>query len=679
MALLLTIAVGIGSNATLYGFIRGLASRGSLPHSGLAPETARGLAHVGTLLRFGAGLVFFTACVNVATFLLGRAAARMKEISLRVALGAGPGRLARSALCDSIVVSLSGGALGALLALWTSKVIPALLFEEDAASLVHGANASSILAASAAGMAIIIICGLLPLVETPHDRPAAVLQRENAGPSRMARTIRSALIVAQMACCSMLVIAAALLYGGLRTALQTPVSRRLGPAILATVQSDPVVGMRYFRDIESAARTIGGISPVAWGSRLAGSEPVWASFRIDPPHLPERDVSLDAARFPSDPATLFTLPPRVGRLFGFADGSCRVAIVNQQGADTLFGDATVGRSIRDALGMPIEIIGIAKLRDGARARPAIYFRTAQALETTATRFRAPIAAALRTAQLTVNVVSPEWFDAMGFTLTAGRSFDPSAGRGCRVAIVNQEAAAQWFGGKAVGTSVIDDAGHRTEIIGVMRSAPLVTFERHPEPAIYFPMAQELPQRLTLIVRTRAISEPVLTALHRALDSVPGRCLSVPCASLPSVESLDRYLRRTALAPLRIATLIIGACATLGILLGTLGLYGALTDAARERRHTLAVCIAIGARRRDVIRRILGEGGRLAAAGTVAGLLASLVLSRFLRLIQPGMGPPKLWVWVAGPVFLALVVAIAGVLPARRALMVHPVTILRDNT
>jgi hypothetical protein len=83
-----------------------------VPYTGMTPEAADGLWRVGTLLGFAAGLVFFIACANVASFLVGRASARSHETSVRVALGGGRAQLARGLLADSIVISLAGGAPG---------------------------------------------------------------------------------------------------------------------------------------------------------------------------------------------------------------------------------------------------------------------------------------------------------------------------------------------------------------------------------------------------------------------------------------------------------------------------------------------------------------------------------------------------------------------------------------
>jgi len=155
--------------------------------------------------------------------------------------------------------------------------------------------------------------------------------------------------------------------------------------------------------------------------------------------------------------------------------------------------------------------------------------------------------------------------------------------------------------------------------------------------------------------------------------VPGRG-----AAPLKVETLETYLSQTALAPLHIAMAIVGACTTTALFLGVLGLYGALNDAARARRRDLAIRIALGARRRHVIVQVLLEGGQLAGAGALAGMFGALLLSQFLPRMAQNIASPKSWVWIAGPLVLAGAVAVAGILPARRALLVDPLRMLRSG-
>lgn len=659
-----------------------------LPYTGMTPEMAEGMSRIGRLLGFAAGAVLFIACANVASFLLGRAFARSHETSLRVALGASRGQLAQELFWDSVVISVAGGAFGLLLAAWTARVVPALLFEQDAERLVFAPGLFSIVAASTACAGITMVCGLMPVLVTPDERPGSVLGRESAGPSKAMGRLRAGLVVAQMTSCCVLVVCTAFLLDGLRAALQTSAGHRLGDPILVTVQKQPGPdsGLGYYRQVEQAAGSMAGVSEMAWAGRLPGSQAVWQSFRIEPRNLPRREITMDIAWFTADSLKLFTLPPKAGRMFGFGDHfgdrACRAAVVNEESASVLFDRNTVGRTVQDFAGLPVEIIGVVagKVTHAAKeSRPTIYYNYADQTEPAPggiarARFGAPMQTELASAELEVNVVSTSYFEAMGLSLIAGQEFSEQRAPGeCRIGVINKEAADLYFGGKPVGAAVIDDRGIRTTIIGVVHSRPLGTFQRRAEPAIYFPMPQDCLSRMTLIAGAREVNGPMLEDLRRRIAAVPGH------GPAPVViQTLATHLAHTALAPLRIATVIIGASATTALMLSILGLFGALSDAARQRRRELAIRIALGAQRWRVIYQVLREGGRLACAGTLIGMLGSLALLRLLTRITPGNGTPALWVWLAAPVVLAVAVVIASVLPAHRASMVNPLTIMRDD-
>ena len=206
-----------------------------LPYTGLAPEGSAGMSRMRAILPVVALAVFFIACVNVATFLLARSSARSRESSVRMALGASRGQIARQLLADSVVISITGTLLGILLALWTSRIVPALLFDRDAEQLVFRPDLFGTVAASLACATTMIVCGLAPLIEARHDDPARVLRRESAGPSATMQRFRDGLVIAQMTCCCVLIISTAILVSGFRSTFQTSAGRRLQHAILATV------------------------------------------------------------------------------------------------------------------------------------------------------------------------------------------------------------------------------------------------------------------------------------------------------------------------------------------------------------------------------------------------------------------------------------------------------------
>jgi len=356
--------------------------------------------------------------------------------------------------------------------------------------------------------------------------------------------------------------------------------------------------------------------------------------------------------------------------------------VNEQAAKTVFGGDAVGRSIHDPSCQRVEIVGVLAERDtGTRTHATnatVYFYPNQTAlppidRDGAAHFQIPDRSQLARAVLEANVVSPGYFEAMGLAPVAGTVFSNfGSPDGCRVGVINQEANELYFGGNAIGAAVIDASGRRTEIIGVVRSLVLRTAQRRVEPAIYLPMTQNFLPLMTLIVQTHNPNEATLDSLRKSLDGVPGGAGPVV------VRTLEQHLSRIALASERIATVLVGASAATALALGALGLYGAMSEATRLRRREFGVRVALGAKGWRLIHEVLSQGMRLAAAGTVAGLLGSIFVARWLARVTPNAGPLTIWVWLLAPLALLTSVVIASVLPARQALATDPLTVMRDE-
>jgi hypothetical protein len=644
------------------------------PYTGMPPDTAAGVARIAALLRWTAAALLFIACGNVAAFLLGRAVVRSHETSLRVALGAGLGQLARQSIADSMVISAAGGAFGTVLALWIVRTMPTLLYEGDAQRLMFAPALPDLALRSAVCVGVTILSGLLPLFFTPHNRPGLVLRRQSAGPSKTMRRLRLALVAAQMASCCVLVVGTAYLFDGFAATVRTSAGRRLGNAMVVGVVASPLGGGEYYRRVEEAARAVPGIVGVTWAGRLPGGQPTWQTFRVEPPGLALREVAMDIGWLTAESLKRIAAPPKAGRMFGFGDSSCRVAVANAA-AQRLFGEWTVGRTLHDGGGQPIEMIGVVEMRPEDR-QPTIYYDgtaqtgTAPAPVRTA-HFQTPSDAELARAELDVNVVSENYFDAMGISLAAGQGLEASGS--CRVGVVNRQVADLYFAGRAIGGALIDVRGQRTAIVGVVDAPPLGVFQRRADPAVYLPMRQNHLAHMRLIAGGSGDSERVAEELRRRLLPISGGGLA-PTPILP----LEAHLRRTALAPLRIAMLIVGASAALSLLLCGIGLFGALSDAARQRRREVAVRIALGAQRWRVMGQVLEEGAWLGFSGTATGSAAAVLLSRGLAGLLPASAGPPLWVWLAAPAALFTAIALASVLPARRASMINPLSVLREE-
>jgi hypothetical protein len=382
-----------------------------------------------------------------------------------------------------------------------------------------------------------------------------------------------------------------------------------------------------------------------------------------------------------DGRTLLALEITSGRGFTGGDGpqSCRVALVNRATADAYFAGDAVGRSMRDAGGRRVDIVGVVSAKS-ARANddPLVYLFSRQTGDATSAdevpqryqlhatgRFGPP-------ADLDLNIVSPEYFAAVGAPIADGQGFEGVPADGCATAIVNREAAQEYFGGAAVGGALVQPDGQRIEITGIADTGPLRVMQPRTGPMAYLPWGQRYVPRMTLIAVTPFATRERIADITGRLTDVPGG------KAPPRVATLEEHLARTALGPERIAAVLI-ACATIvALALGLLGVYGVMSDTVRQRKREIALRLALGARAGGIVAGILADGLRIAALGGAAGLAAAWIAVRLVVYAHPDFRAPALWMWMACPAVVALLVAIAVIAPARWALAVDPMTITREG-
>jgi ABC-type antimicrobial peptide transport system permease subunit len=353
-------------------------------------------------------------------------------------------------------------------------------------------------------------------------------------------------------------------------------------------------------------------------------------------------------------------------------------VVLNEAARDLVGHDAVGQAILDVYGQRLEVIGVVATTEPARntdSRPTAYYYPAQELvsasQTGPLRFRVPVQRTPTRAILETEVVSPTYFDVAGLKVIAGKPLADRHAR-CRTAVINQDASERYFGGNAIGGAIVDSIGRRTEIVGVVHAPLLRASQRRAGPTIYSPMGQDFVPRMTLTIGSRSADAATVAAMAKRLDEVPGG------RGPAFVTTLQEHLSRIALAPERIAMVLVGVSATIALFLGGLGLYGAMIDAARQRRREFGVRIALGSQGWRLVGAVVGEGARLAVVGTIAGLFAARIVAGWLARISTAATPPETWVWLAAPAALLAAVLIASVLPARVALATDPLTVMREE-
>ena len=270
-------------------------------------------------------------------------------------------------------------------------------------------------------------------------------------------------------------------------------------------------------------------------------------------------------------------------------------------------------------------------------------------------------------------VSPNYFRTMKAQLVSGREFDErDRPNSPRVTIVNETLARRFFGGedplgKRIGFNYLGQNRFH-EIVGVVKDMNQGQGGRI-IPQI-FVSADQLPWLNSgLIVRTSPDSAGVHKELQRALWEEDR---TQPASRFSSAE----MALSSALSEPRFYTVLLGFFAGLALLLSAIGIYGVLSYSVVQRTREIGIRMALGGRRSDVFKLVVGEGLLLAGLGVGIGLAASLGLTRLLSNLLFGVtaSDPSTFAMIAGLLFG--VALLACYLPARRAARVDPMVALR---
>jgi predicted permease len=320
-------------------------------------------------------MVLLIACANVANLLLARATTRQREIAVRLALGAGRGRLVRQLLTESILLSFIGAALGVAFAAWGSRLLVAMMSTTRGSLMLDLAIDRSMLAftvlvATTTGL----LFGLAPAWRIGGVDPHAAMKSHGRGVAEghSRFSMGKALVVAQIALSLVLIAGAGLLLGSWRRLANTDPGFAADQVLIvktdvqAAVASNEEAGVLY-RQVLDRLRALPGVR----GASLSQIVPIGTSswndaFKTDGFVPASRADKLVWMNEVSDGyfAAMGT-PLIAGRDFGSDDvpGSAAVAIINEAMARRAFGSASpIGKEFRlergKEYGPPIRIIGV---------------------------------------------------------------------------------------------------------------------------------------------------------------------------------------------------------------------------------------------------------------------------------------------------------------------------------
>ncbi len=285
--------------------------------------------------------------------------------------------------------------------------------------------------------------------------------------------------------------------------------------------------------------------------------------------------------------------------------------------------------------------------------------------------------------LSVYHASPSYFAAMRIPVVAGAGIG-AAGEVERPVLLSAAAARRLFPGRsAVGQRIRRSVGAAdgeqpwATVAGVVGDVPRERIGGAPAEIVYLPTLSAAadpglrPSYGTLVVRGRvppATLAPAVRQVVRELD---------PHLPLAAVRSMEEVVTRSS-ARTAFVTLLLSVAAAAALALGTVGLYGVVSYAARRRTREMGIRVALGARGADIRRVVLRESAGLAAAGIAVGVVTTLATTRFLRSLLYEVSPHDPLPFAAMAVLVLLVSLAAGWLPARRAAAVDPARVLREE-
>ena len=562
-----------------------------LPGSQGRSYTRRQLSTPLWVLMATTGAVLLIACANLANLLLVRGSGRVKEIAVRLAMGATRARIISQLLIESLSLSALGGLTGLAVAFWADRALMKIYLPSDSGGMnISSAPDVRILLFNLAVTVLTgVLFGLVPALQTTKPNLAGTVkdQAGAVGGGGGYHRLRKGLVVAQVTLSLLLLVGAGLFVRSLANL------RNLGP----------------------------GFSP----ERLVG-------FQIDPSlngYTPER---------------LKVFYPQLSDALRAIPGVQSVGLASMRILEDNEWDS----------GMSVE--GFTPAKPDEYAEPYM------------------------------NSIGPNYFATLGVPVVAGRDFTMNDNRDIKhgpevwnfvptTVMINEKFAKKFFPGRnpiGLHLGFGTDPGTATdmEVIGVVKDFKYTNLrDEIPEQAYVPYLANRFLGDMTVYLRTTADPNQLMSAIRskvRDMDSnLPVYSMRTTKVQINNSLSTERLIASL--------SAVFGFLATL---LAVIGLYGVMAYTVAQRTREVGIRIALGAARGNVIWLVMREVLLLVAIGVVAGVTASLALTRVVQSQLFGLKPHDPLTLGLATAALALVACGAGYIPALRASRLDPMAALR---
>jgi putative ABC transport system permease protein len=275
-------------------------------------------------------------------------------------------------------------------------------------------------------------------------------------------------------------------------------------------------------------------------------------------------------------------------------------------------------------------------------------------------------------QADYTIVTPDYFRALAIPLLKGREFSSQDRKDApMVIIVNEELARRHFPneeplGKRINVGFED---FPREIVGIVGGIKQSTLAGDFQPAMYIPYQQRPANGMSIVVRTTGDPMSVAAAARDQIHSVD---VSIP---VTNIRTMDQIFSESVVQQ-RFSMLLVGLFGALALVLAAIGIYGVMAYTVTQRKHEIAVRMALGAKRRQVVQLILKDGLLLASFGVGFGLIGAFALTRLMASLLFEVKPTDIQTFATVSALLILIALAACLLPARRATRVDPLVALR---
>jgi predicted permease len=551
-------------------------------------QTMVGEVRVLLLVLLGAvGFVLLIACVNVANLLLARAAARAREFAIRAALGAGQARLVRQLLTESLLLALTAGALGLLLAGWGTRAALRFLAQGLPRASEVGLDARALLFTVVISLGCGIFFGLAPALKTGARNLQDTLKEGGRGASGSRHGVQGILVVIEMAMALVLLISAGLMLRSLAAlwnvnpGFDSHNVLAFGVALPPSMHNASAAEIRAaLRNVDRQLAAVPGVKSISlsWGAVPLSSDDedlFWIEGKPQPQTDDDKNWSLSYV-VEEDYLKVMGIPLQRGRFFTAQDNenSSHVVVVDDVFAKKYFPDA-------DPIGQHIFL-------------------------------------------------------------------DNKGGRAEIVGIVSH--VKQW------GLDSDDKETLRAEL--------------------YFPFIQLPDQAMQLsgsgtgvMVRYDPRATTIGDSLRAAVKGISAEHV------MSKAQTMDEIISDS-LAAQRFSMAVFGIFAVLALALASVGIYGVISYLVQQRTQEIGVRVALGAKRTDVLRLVLGDGMKMVGVGVVIGLIAAFGLTRLMASLLYGVSATDPLTFAVVALLLAGVALAACYIPARRAMRVDPMVALR---